>query len=221
MPIRLVVGEDNYLALTAISKVFEFEEDIEIVATRSDLGSLRDAVDEERPDVLLTDIQMPPTLTNEGIRLASELRTTHPGLGVVILSQYANPLYAAELLEAGSDGRAYLLKERVQHGADVTRAVREVAEGRSVIDSRIVDLLLTSKQARHSSRLGRLTDREKDVLGLVAEGWTNAAISERLGISTRAVERHVRAIFTKLDLGDSTHHRRVRAALLYLSEPVG
>lgn len=220
MPIRLVVGEDNFLALTAISKVFEAEEDIQIVATRSDLESLRGAVEEEQPDVLLTDIQMPPTLTNEGIRLASELRTTHPELGVVILSQYANPLYAAELLAAGSGGRAYLLKERVQGGDDVTRAVRAVAAGRSVIDSQIVDLLLASKGARHSSRLALLTEREKDVLGLVAEGWTNAGISERLGISTRAVERHVRAIFSKLDLGDSMQHRRVRAALLYLSEPV-
>ena len=220
MTIRVVVGEDNYLALTAISKVFESEEDIEVVATRSDLASLRAAVEEERPDVLLTDIQMPPTLTNEGIRLAAELRTSHPELGVVILSQYANPLYAAELLAEGSDGRAYLLKERVQRGGDVTRAVREVAAGRSVIDSQIVDVLLTSKQARHSSRLALLTEREKDVLGLVAEGWTNVAISEQLGITTRAVERHVRAIFSKLDLGDSLHHRRVRAALLYLSEPV-
>ncbi len=221
MPIRLVVGEDNYLALAAISKVFEPEEDIEIVSTCSDLGSLRDAVEQEQPDVVLTDIQMPPTRTNEGIRLANELRTTHPGLGVVILSQYSSPVYATELLAEGSDGRAYLLKERVQDRSDVTRAVRQVAEGGSVIDAHIVDVLLTSKHARHSSRLETLTAREREVLALVAEGWNNPGISERLGITVRAVERHVYSIFSKLDLGDSLQHRRVRAALLYLAEPVG
>jgi DNA-binding NarL/FixJ family response regulator len=221
MPIRVVVGEDNYLALEAIASVFESEEDIEIVATCSDLGSLRSAVDEEHPDVVLTDIQMPPTGTDEGIRLANELRTTHPGLGVVILSQHAEPLYAAELFADGSDGRAYLLKERVQGRSDITRALHEVAQGRSVIDPRIVEVLLTSKQAREPSRFETLTGREREILGLVAEGWSNAGISEQLGITTRAVERHVHSIFSKLELTDSLHNRRVRAALLYLAEPVG
>lgn len=220
MTIRVVVGEDNYLALEAISRVFEFEQDIQIAATGSDLGSLRSAIDDEEPDVVLTDIQMPPTLTDEGIRLANELRTTHPGVGVVVLSQHAEPLYAAELFAAGSDGRAYLLKERVQGRDDITRAVREVAEGRSVVDPHIVEVLLTSKQARHSSRLAELTPREKEVLALVAEGWSNSAISQQLVITTRAVEGHVRSIFSKLELTNAGHHRRVTAALLYLAEPV-
>lgn len=221
MPIRIVVGEDNYLALEAISRVFELEEDIEIAATASDLGSLESAIDEEQPDVVLTDIQMPPTGTDEGIRLANKLRTTHPGLGVVVLSQHAEPLYAAELFAAGSDGRAYLLKERVQGRDDITRAVREVAAGRSVVDPLIVEVLLTSKQARHSSRLDELTAREREVLALVAEGWSNAGIGEQLGITTRAVEGHVRSIFSKLEITNTEHHRRVRAALLYLAEPLG
>ena len=221
MPIRVVVGEDNYLALEAITRVFELEEDIQIAATGSDLGSVRSAIDEAQPDVVLTDIQMPPTGTDEGIRLANELRTTHPDLGVVVLSQHAEPLYAAELFAAGAEGRAYLLKERIQRRDDITRAVREVAEGRSVVDSHIVEVLLASKQARHSSRLETLTTREKEVLGLVAEGLSNAGISAQLHITTRAVEGHVHSIFSKLDLTDSLQHRRVRAALLYLAEPLG
>ena len=222
MPIRVVVGEDNYLAREAISRVLESEEDIVIVAVGEDLDSLRRAVVEEDPDVVLADIQMPPARTDEGIRLAKELRTTHPEMGVVILSQHAQPLYAIELLAAGSDRRAYLLKERVQHRAEITRAVREVAEGGSVFDSRIVELLLTNAQARDASRFESLTARENDVLVLLAEGWSNAAIGEQLGINTRGVERHVRSIFSKLELGDSSrHNRRVRAALLYLAEGAG
>lgn len=219
MPIRVVIGEDNYLAREAIARVLEAEDDIVIVASAEDLESLRGAVEKEQPDVVLADIQMPPERTDEGIRLAKELRTTHPDTGVVILSQHAEPLYAVELLAAGSERRAYLLKERVQHRADITRAVREVAEGGSVLDPQIVELLLTSARARDASRFESLTARETDVLVLVAEGWSNAGIGEQLGITTRAVERHVSSIFSKLGLGESSHHNpRVRAALLYLAK---
>jgi DNA-binding NarL/FixJ family response regulator len=220
--IRIVVGEDSYLALEAISRVLESEEDIEIVATGADLASVRRAVEEEQPDVLLTDIQMPPTRTDEGIRLANELRTTHPEMGVVILSQHAEPFYATELLAEGSDRRAYLLKERVKHRSEIGRAVREVAEGGSVVDAQIVDVLLTSKRARDATRLDALTPRESEVLRLLAEGLSNAGIAGELGITTRAVERHVHEIFSKLDLGDSArHNNRVKAALLYLADYVG
>jgi DNA-binding NarL/FixJ family response regulator len=217
-----VVGEDNYLAREAISRVLELEEDIVIVASGDDLESLRRAVDEAQPDVVLADIQMPPEMSDEGIRLAKELRSTHPEMGVVILSQHAEPLYAVELLAAGSEGRAYLLKERVQHRAEITRAVREVADGGSVLDPRIVELLLTNARARDTARFAALTARETDVLVLVAEGWSNAGIGKQLGITTRAVERHVSSTFSKLDLGNSSQHNpRVRAALLYLAEYVG
>ncbi len=222
MTIRVLVGEDNYLAREGICRVLEAEEDIEIVAACGDLATLRDAVGELQPDVVLADIQMPPTKTDEGIRLAAELRTTHPRVGVVILSQYAEPLYATELLGEGSDRRAYLLKERVQHRRDVSRAVREVAEGRSVIDSRIVDLLVTAKRQRKAAGFDELTAREQEIFALVAEGWSNAGIAEQLGITTRAVERHIHSIFSKLDLGDSEHFsRRVKAALLFLAGQVG
>jgi DNA-binding NarL/FixJ family response regulator len=222
VPIRVVVGEDNYLAREAISSVLASEEDIEIVASGEDLDSLRRAVVEERPDVVLADIQMPPARTDEGIRLAKELRTTHPETGVVILSQHAEPLYAVELLAQGTERRAYLLKDRVQHRAEITRAVRQVAEGGSVLDPQIVELLLTNARARDASHLDSLTARENDVLVLLAEGWSNAAIGEQLGITTRAVERHICSIFAKLDLGDSSrHNRRVRAALLYLAGTSG
>lgn len=161
--IRVMVGEDNYLAREGICRVLEAEGDIKIVAACGDLATLRDAVGQQQPDVVLADIQMPPTKTDEGIRFAAELRTTHPGVGVVILSQYAEPLYAIELLEGGSNRRAYLLKERVQHRREVSRAVREVAQGRSVIDSRIVDLLATAKQQRQRARFDELTAPEQEI----------------------------------------------------------
>ncbi len=222
MTIRVVVGEDNYLAREGICGVLEADEDIEIVAACGDLATLRDAVGEQQPDVVVADIQMPPTKTDEGIRLAAELRRTHPGVGVVILSQYAEPLYATELLEGGSDRRAYLLKERVEHRGDVCRAVREVAEGRSVIDPWIVDLLVTAQRQREDAGFDELTGREQQILALVAEGCSNSGIAERLGVTTRAVERHIHSIFAKLDLGGSEHFsRRVKAALLFLAGEVG
>lgn len=223
MTIRVVFGEDNYLAREGILRVLEDEEDIEVVAICGDFDSLRSAVGDERPDVVLTDIRMPPTTTDEGIRLAAELRTTHPDVGVVVLSQYAEPLYATKLLEAGSDRRAYLLKDRVQYSTDLARAVREVAAGRSVVDPRIVDVLLTAQQRRHDdSRFDALTPREHEILGLVAEGWSNGAIAERVVLTKRAVERHINSIFSKLDLGDSENtSRRVKAALLYLAGRAG
>jgi DNA-binding NarL/FixJ family response regulator len=222
MTIRVVFGEDSYLAREAILSVLQNEEDIEVVATCSDLDSLRCTVADVDPDVVLADICMPPTGTDEGIRLAAELRTSQPEVGVVILSHYAEPLYATKLLEEGSDRRAYLLKERVQGRSDLTRAVREVAAGRSVVDPRIVELLLAAQRRRADSRFDTLTPREQEILALVAEGWSNAAISERIVITKRAVERHINSIFSKLGLGESeSFSRRVKAALLYLAGQAG
>ena len=222
MTIRVVLGEDNLLAREGICRVLELEEDIELVTMCSDLATLRYAIGEVQPDVVVADIRMPPTKTDEGVMLAAELRTTHPEIGVVILSQYAEPLYATTLLEEGSDRRAYLLKDRVQYRGDLGRAVREVAEGRSVVDPRIVELLLSAKRKRNDSRFDLLTPREQQILALVAEGWSNAAISEQLVITKRAVERHINSIFSKLGLGASEHvSRRVKAALLFLAEQDG
>jgi DNA-binding NarL/FixJ family response regulator len=220
--IRVVVGEDNYIAREGIARALEEEIDIEVVAACVDLPSLRAAVTEARPDVVLADIRMPPTKTDEGVRLAAELRVTHPQIGVVILSQYAEPVYATELLEGSSDGRAYLLKDRVQDHSELGRALREVARGGSIIDSRIVELLFSAQRRRQDAHFDAMTPREQEILALVAEGWSNPAISERLEITKRAVERHISSIFWKLGLGDCEHvSRRVKAALLYLAGHVG
>jgi DNA-binding NarL/FixJ family response regulator len=220
--IRVVFGEDSYIAREGVLRVLDVEEDIEIVATCSDFDTLRLTVGEVQPDVVLTDIRMPPTHTDEGIRLAAELRVTQPDVGVVVLSQYAEPFYAIKLLEDSSDRRAYLLKDRVRCRGDLTRALREVAAGRSVIDPRIVELLLTAQRQRENSRVETLTPREQEILALVGEGWSNAAIAERIVITKRAVERHINSIFSKLDLGDSENiSRRVKAAMLYLSGTSG
>jgi DNA-binding NarL/FixJ family response regulator len=223
MTIRVVFGEDNYITREGILRLLEDAEDIEVVATCGDFDSLRSAVNHVRPDVVLTDIRMPPTTTDEGIRLAAELRTTHPDVGVVVLSQYAEPVYATQLLEDGSDRRAYLLKDRVRYSADLTRAVREVAAGRSVVDARVVEVLLTAqRRQRDNPSFNALTQREQEILALVAEGWSNGAIAERVVITKRAVERHINSIFAKLDLGESENtSKRVKAALLYLAGQPG
>jgi DNA-binding NarL/FixJ family response regulator len=218
MSIRTVLGEDSYLAREGILRALDEEVDIELVAMCDDLPSLRAAIDDARPAVVLTDIRMPPSQSDEGIALAAELRSTHPDVGVVVLSQYADPLYATKLLEASSDRRAYLLKERVQDHGELSRAIRAVASGGSVVDPRIVEGLLAVQRRREKSQLDTLTAREQEVLGMVAEGWSNAAIAERLVITKRAVERHVHTIFWKLDLGEVEDvSRRVKATLLYLA----
>ena len=217
MPIRVLLGEDSFIAREGIARVLETIEDVELVDACSDLDSLRQAVETERPDVVLTDIRMPPSHTDEGIRFASELRVSHPEVGVVILSQHVEPLYATALFEQGSDGRAYLLKERLADRDELVRALREVAGGRSVVDSLVVEELLGARRRRDASRLDTLTPREFEILALIAEGKSNSAIADELVITKRAVERHINAIFWKLDLGESDDvSRRVKAVLLYL-----
>ena len=217
MTIRVVLGEDSYLAREGIVRALEGLDDVDLVATCGDLDELREAVDGERPDVVLTDIRMPPTNTDEGIRFATELRSSHPEIGVVVLSQHAEPLYAAALFERGSDGRAYLLKERLRDGAELRRALEEVASGGSVVDPRVVEELLAMQRQREDTRLEQLTPRELEILGMIAEGRSNSAIAESLVITKRAVERHINSIFWKLDLGESEDvSRRVKAVLVYL-----
>jgi DNA-binding NarL/FixJ family response regulator len=215
--IRVVLGEDNYLAREGITSALESVPEVELLTSCGDLDSLRLAIDEVRPDVVLTDIRMPPTNTDEGIRLAEELRRTHPEIGVVILSQHADPAYAMALFDQGSDRRAYLLKERLADAGDLGRALREVAGGGSFVEPRIVERLLATRR-RQSTQLDRLTPREQEILALLAEGRSNAAIATDLVITKRAVERHINAIFSKLELGDSEDvSRRVKATLAYLA----
>jgi len=222
VPIRLILGEDSYLAREGIQRVLERADDVAVVGAYGDLDELTAAVDDQRPDVVVTDIRMPPTGTDEGIRLANELRRSHPEVGVVVLSQHVEPAYAAALFEEGSNGRAYLLKERVKDAGELSRAVHSVAQGGAVVDPSVVDVLLDAERRRRRSRLDELTPREFEILGLIAEGRSNAAIADALVVTKRAVERHINGIFLKLDLGDAEDvSRRVKATLLYLSDDKG
>lgn len=218
--IRVVLAEDSYIVREGIRLLVQEVDDIELVATCGDLQALLDAVDEHQPDVVLTDIRMPPTNTNEGIRAAQTLRETHPDVGIVVLSQYIEPAWATDLLAHGSAGRGYLLKERVGDLDELTRAIRSIAEGGSVIDPKVVDALIEGRSQRKESLLARLTPRELEVLSEIAHGRNNAGIAAALVLTEGAVEKHINSIFSKLDLAivDEYVHRRVRAVLLYLAE---
>jgi DNA-binding NarL/FixJ family response regulator len=219
MPIGVVLAEDNYLVREGVRQLIEAQEGIELLATCSDLPSLEKAVAEHHPDVVLTDIRMPPNHRDEGLVVADRLRDTAPGTGVVVLSQFAEPEYALSLLERGAAGRAYLLKERVSDVAQLVTAIREVAAGGSVIDPAVVELLVAARTRARQSPLQQLTARESEVLQLIAEGRNNAAIAAALFLTERAVEKHINAIFSKLGLSEEPDvHRRVKAALAYLSE---
>jgi DNA-binding NarL/FixJ family response regulator len=218
MPIYVVLGEDSFLAREAIARVFERTEGIELVASCRDMEGLRAVIEEARPDVVVTDIRMPPGYSDEGIRLAAELRSEHPGIGVVVLSLHAEPAYASVLFEQGSERRAYLLKESVKDRAELSRAVRTVAEGGSVVDPLVVEQLVAARRRREDTRLDSLTARELEILAMIAEGRSNAAIADALVVTKRAVERHINSIFLKLDLREAEDvSRRVKATLLYLS----
>ena len=216
--IRVVLAEDSYLMREGVRRLLEAEDGVEVVATSGDLDSLLGAVAEHRPDVLVTDIRMPPTNTDEGIRAAGALRESFPALGVVVLSQYDEPEYAIELLSRGAAGRAYLLKDSLVTAGDVLHAIREVAAGRSVIDPQVVEGLVAARNRFDGSPLHRLSPRELEVLSQMAQGTSNDAIASALFISVRVVEKHIGAIFAKLGLAEETDvHRRVKAVLIYLS----
>src|SRR5438477_6360834 len=203
---------------TALEDVLNSNERVTIVASCSDRDSLLAAVEEHQPDVVLTDIRMPPTRTDEGIQVAQALRDSHPRIGVVVLSQFDDPGYALALLEAGTAGRAYLLKEQVSDPEQLISAVELVAAGGSVIDAKVVEELVRARSVSARSPLADLTPRERDVLAPLAEGKSNAAIAESLVLTKRAVEKHINAIFTKLDMESPEDvSRRVKAALLFLA----
>jgi DNA-binding NarL/FixJ family response regulator len=219
MAIRVVVGEDSVVIREGIERMLERSEDIDVVATCADAATLRAAIAEQRPDVVLTDIRMPPTGTDEGIRVAVELRESAPTIGVVVLSQHVEPAYAIALLDGGSAGRAYLLKDRLRDSTVLTRAIREVAGGGSLVDPVVVDQLVAARAQREDSPLRELTGRELQILAMIAEGRSNAAIADELVVTKRAVERHINGIFLKLGLRDDEDvSRRVKAALLYLAD---
>lgn len=219
MPLRLVLADDSFLVREGVRRLLETQPDLEVAAVCGDLDSLRVAIDEERPDVVVTDIRMPPTGQDEGIQAAKTLRETHPDVGVVVLSQYANPSYALALLEGGSEGRAYLLKERVEDLDHLVAAIRGVAEGGSVIDPKVVEALVAENARVEESPLNELTPRERDVLREMAEGKNNAAIAESLFLTERSVEKVIHSIFLKLGLTwETAIHKRVKAVIFYLAE---
>jgi DNA-binding NarL/FixJ family response regulator len=217
--IRVVLADDHYLVREGVRRLLEAEPELEVAVVCEDLDSLLGAVDVERPDVVVTDIRMPPGNTDEGIQAAERLRETHPAVGVVVLSQYATPSYALALLDQGSAGRAYLLKERVEDVEQLVAAIRTVADGGSVIDPKIVDALVAANARSEDSALNELTPRERDVLREMAEGKNNAAIAESLVLTERSIEKVIHSIFLKLGLTwETAVHRRVKAVILYLAE---
>ena len=219
MPIRVVLADDHYLVREGVRRLLATEPDLEVAAVCSDLDSLLDAGDANGPDVVVTDIRMPPGSTDEGIQAAARLRETHPEIGVVVLSQYANPSYALALLAGGSAGRAYLLKERVEDLEQLVAAIRAVAEGGSVIDPKVVDALLAENARGEDSPINQLTPRERDVLREMAEGKNNAAIAAAIFLTERSVEKVIHSIFLKLGLTwETSIHRRVKAVVIYLAE---
>jgi DNA-binding NarL/FixJ family response regulator len=220
--IRVVLAEDNALLREGVTKLFEAQTDIDLVGTAGDLPELVALIDKVPSDVVVTDIRMPPTGTDEGIRAAAYLRENHPAVGVVVLSQYANPAYALALLAEGSSGRAYLLKERVSGVDELMHAIREVAAGRSVIDAAVVEALVSANVRKPASDIERLTPRESEILGEMAQGKSNAAIAAALILSERAVEKHTNSIFSKLGLSEERDlNRRVKAVLVYLNDSAG
>jgi DNA-binding NarL/FixJ family response regulator len=219
MPIRVVLGEDNLLVREGLRSLLAGDPSIEVIDAAGDYDTLLSLCDRDPPTVVLTDIRMPPTETDEGIRLANDLRERHPDIGVVVLSQFSTPVYALALFERGADRRAYLLKDRVHNRAELTAAIHAVAEGGSLIDPKVVEELAKSRSRAESNPLKELTAREFEVLTEIAQGKSNAAIAQSMYLSKRAIEKHINLIFLKLGLADAADvSRRVKAVLLLLAE---
>jgi DNA-binding NarL/FixJ family response regulator len=219
MSIRVVLADDHLIVREGVQRLLETQPDVEVAAVCGDLDALLAAVETENPDVVVTDIRMPPGNAKEGIQAAERLRETHPEIGVVVLSQYATPSYALALLESGSAGRSYLLKERVQEVDQLVAAIRSVAEGGSVIDPKVVEALVAENARGEESRVNELTPRERDVLREMATGKSNAAIGASLFLAERSVEKVIHSIFLKLGLTwETSVHKRVKAVILYLAE---
>jgi DNA-binding NarL/FixJ family response regulator len=214
---RVVIVEDNALLREGIVALLR-ERGVDVVAQADDAPGLLRIVAGHKPDVAIVDVRLPPTFTDDGVRAAIEARAKHPGLGVLILSQYVEPVYTQELLASGTGGVGYLLKERVGEVRAFVEAIERVAAGGTALDREVVaELMRTRADDSSELGLGSLTPREREVLGLMAEGRTNAAIAHALVVTSGAVEKHVSSIFGRLDLPASNDdHRRVLAVLAFL-----
>jgi DNA-binding NarL/FixJ family response regulator len=217
--LRVVFAEDNYLVREGTVALLADNDAVEVVAAATSYEELLTAVTEHDPDAVLTDIRMPPSNTDEGIRAARQIRADHPSVGVVVLSQFADEDYVYELLKDGAEGLGYLLKERVADVDELVRALGEVARGGSVLDPKVVEALVAAKDRLAHSPLAQLTDREREVLSHMAQGQNNAAIAASLFLTERAVEKHINSLFHKLGLSEEPNvHRRVMAVLAFLRE---
>jgi DNA-binding NarL/FixJ family response regulator len=217
--VRVVFAEDNYLVREGTAALLQASDEVDLLGTASELDELLTAVEQLRPDAVLTDIRMPPTNSTEGIDAAKRIREEHPDIGVVVLSQFAEEEYAYELLKDGAAGLGYLLKERVADVTELVRALNEVSKGGSVLDPKIVEALVTAKDKMAHSPLAQLTEREREVLEHMAQGQNNASIATSLFLTERAVEKHINSLFHKLGLSQETSvHRRVMAVLAFLRE---
>ncbi len=215
--ITVIIAEDSLLVRDSVARALSMDPEVAVVGVAEDYDVAVALVDEHQPTILLTDVRMPPTSTDEGIRLARWMRTTHPAVGVIVLSNYADPVYANGLLEGGTAGRGYLLKERIAHFDELADAIRQVAGGGTVLDPQVVEALLA--QPRSAPILGRLTAREREVLSELATGFSNRTVAQRLVLSQRAVEKHINSIFAKLELTvDDAVDRRVKAVLMFLDD---
>jgi DNA-binding NarL/FixJ family response regulator len=219
VPIRVVIAEDNALLRDGLARLISSTDGLELIGTAASYDDLLALVQKSVPDVVVTDIRMPPTGTDEGIRAAAALRTSHPDVGVIVLSQYVSPAYAMALLAQGSERRGYLLKDRVADVDDLVDAIRVVAAGGAVIDPKVVEQLVASSSRRARGPLDFLTPREREVLGEMAQGKSNAAVAASLVLSERAVEKHINSIFSKLHLTEERDvNRRVAAVLMFLTD---
>jgi DNA-binding NarL/FixJ family response regulator len=220
--LRVVFADDEYLIREGTARLLAVAGGVDVVATAGDLESLLAAVDEHRPDAVLTDIRMPPSFTREGIDAAWRIRAEHPGIGVVVLSQHLGDVYLEELFARGAVGLGYLLKERVADVEELVRALQAVAQGGSALDPKVVEQLLRRGEARQAPGLATLTAREREVLGEMAVGRSNAAITARLALGERTVQAHIHSVFHKLGLGDDPDsNRRVLAVLTFLRQGAG
>lgn len=218
MALRVALADDHLLVREAISEMLHAAADIDLVVLCEDADALRAAVAEIDLDVIVTDIRMPPDMTDDGIRLATDLRRTHPELAVVVLSAYCEPAYALALFKDGSDGRAYLLKDRVHERAQLLTTIRQVAQGGSMIDPKVVEVLVRADARGPGAALDSLSPRERQILAHMAAGESNGGIAESLGLTKRAVEKHINGMFAKLELPATPEvSRRVRAVLLFLA----
>jgi DNA-binding NarL/FixJ family response regulator len=217
--IRVLIAEDSYLVREGVRRIVEAQADMEVTGLCDDLHSLLTAVDMLEPDIVLTDIRMPPDNTDEGIRASTLLRESHPGVAVLILSQHDEPEYALGLLARGASARGYLLKDRLLEPDQLTAAIREVAAGGSVIDEQVVQTLVRARSRPPRSPVAELTRRETEVLSAMAQGRNNEAIASTLHMSVAGVEKHINVIFSKLGLsGEHEIHRRVKAVLMFLAD---